>query len=243
MKLRALAFGAVALIAMAAGGVTVARYQADHDPRYADVVSIADAPTYQDPALLERAWALPVAALYRDGGYEYQANPSFCGPTSAANLMQSQGVDTDQRGVIVGSDVRPIFGILPGGVSLDTEAELVRDASGQPVTVLRDLTLETFRQHIAQANDTNRRYIINFHRGPLWGSGHGHFSPILGYLAEEDLVFVGDVNRDFQPFLVPTQRLYEAMDTIDSDGNLKRGLLLIDVSRPPRAASPQMEAP
>ena len=81
------------------------------------------------------------------------------------------------------------------------------------------------------------RYIINFHRGPLWGSGHGHFSPILGYLEAEDLVFVGDVNGDFQPFLVPTARLYEAMDTIDSDGNLKRGMLLIDVSQPPRRLS------
>ena len=243
MKLRALAFGALALVALATGGATVALYQADHDPRYANVVSIADAPTYQDPSLLERAWALPVAALYGDGGYEYQANPSFCGPASAANLMQSQGVVIDQRGVIAGSDVRPIFGVLPGGVSLDTEAELVRDASGQPVTVLRGLSLDEFRRHIARSNDTRFRYIVNFHRGPLWGSGHGHFSPILGYLAEEDLVFVGDVNRDFQPFLVPTARLYEAMDTIDSDGNLKRGLLLIDVFQPPRAASPQIEAP
>ena len=60
------------------------------------------------------------------------------------------------------------------------------------------------------------------------------FSPILGYLEAEDLVFVGDVNRDFQPFLVPASRLYEAMDTLDSDGNLKRGMLLIDVSAPPR---------
>jgi hypothetical protein len=234
MKLRAIAIGFVVFVALATGGVTFARYQADHDPRYADVVSIADAPTYQDPALLERAWALPVAALYRDGGYEYQANPSFCGPTSAANMLQSQGVDTDQRGVIAGTEVRPIFGLLPRGVSLNTEAELVRAASGQPVTVLRDLTLDEFRQHVAHANDTGVRYIINFHRGPLWGSGHGHFSPILGYLEAEDLVFVGDVNSEFQPFLVPTARLYEAMDTIDSDGNLKRGLLRIDASSPPR---------
>src|SRR5688572_6129139 len=234
MKLRTIGVAFLALAALAVGGVTVARYQADHDPRYAGVVSIADAPTYQDPALFERAWALPVAALYRDGGYEYQTNPSFCGPTSAANMMQSQGVDTDQRRVIGGSGVRPIFGILPRGVSLNTEAELVRAASGQPVTVLRDLTLDEFRRHIARSNDTNVRYIINFHRAPLWGSGHGHFSPILGYLEAEDLVFVGDVNRDFQPFLVPASRLYEAMDTLDSDGNLKRGMLLVDVSAPPR---------
>jgi len=198
-----------------------------------------DAPTYQNPALLAPAWALPVATLYRDGGYEHQANPSFCGPTSAANMLQSQGVVTDQRAVLVGSDVRPIFGVLPNGVSLDAEAELVRDASGQSVTVLRGLTLDQFRRHMARSNDSTVRYIINFHRAPLWGQGHGHFSPVLGYLEAEDLVFVGDVNRDYQPFLVSTARLYEAMDTIDSDGNLKRGLLQIDATRPPRAASPQ----
>jgi hypothetical protein len=237
MKIRALAIGALAFVAVATGGATFALHQANNDPAYANVASIADAPTYQDPALLERAWALPVAALYREGGYEYQANPSFCGPTSAANMMQSQGVDADQRDVIEGSNVRPIFGILPRGVSLNTEADLVRTASGQPVEVLRGLTLEEFRQHMANSNNTSVRYIINFHRGPLWGSGHGHFSPILGYLEAEDLVFVGDVNGDFQPFLVPTARLYEAMDTIDSDGNLKRGMLLIDVSQPPRRLS------
>ncbi|MGE0595637.1 MAG: phytochelatin synthase family protein [Hyphomonadaceae bacterium] len=236
MKLRSIVIGFVALAAAAAaGGLSFVAYQADHDPQYASVVSIADAATYQDPTLIERAWALPVAALYREGGYEYQANPSFCGPASAANMMQSQGVDVDQRGVIEGSNVRPIFGLLPRGVSLNTEAELVRAASGQPVEVLRDLTLEQFRAHIAESNDPDVRYIINFHRGPLWGSGHGHFSPVLGYLADADLVFVGDVNDAFRPFLVPTARLFEAMDTIDSDGNLKRGLLRIDVSAPPRA--------
>jgi hypothetical protein len=237
MRTRAFAVGVLAFVALAVGGATFALHKADSDLSYANVVSIADAPAYQDPDLIERAWALPVAALYREGGYEYQANPSFCGPTSAANMIQSQGVDTDQREVIQGSNVRPIFGILPRGVSLNTEADLVRTASGQPVEVLRDLSLDEFRRHMANSNNTSVRYIINFHRGPLWGRGHGHFSPILGYLEAEDLVFVGDVNRAFQPFLVPTARLYEAMDTLDSDGNLRRGMLLIDVSQPPRDMS------
>lgn len=236
MRRRAIAFGFAAFMAFGLGGLAFTQYRTDHDPRYADVISIAEAASYQDPALLARAWALPVAALYLDGGYEYQANPSFCGPTSAANLLRSQGMAATQRAVLAGTDVRPVFGLLLGGVTLDEEAQLLR-AAGQSVTVLRDLTLDEFRAHVARANDTSVRYIVNFHRGPLWGSGHGHFSPILGYLVAEDLVFVGDVNAYFQPFLVPTARLYEAMDTIDSDGNLKRGLLLVEISSPPDAAA------
>ncbi|HXZ17352.1 MAG TPA: phytochelatin synthase family protein, partial [Roseiarcus sp.] len=54
------------------------------------------------------------------------------------------------------------------------------------------------------------------------------FSPVLGYIADQDLVFVGDVNAKFKPWLVPTQRLYDAQNTIDSDSGLKRGVLEIE---------------
>ena len=39
-------------------------------------------------------------------------------------------------------------------------------------------------------------------------------------------MFVLDVNRNFQPWLVERARLYEAMNTFD--GSKKRGLLLIE---------------
>lgn len=197
---------------------------------YASAVSIAATQTYQDAALIARAWTLPVAAAYARSPYEYQANPSFCGPTSIANLLRSHGAAADQRSVIAGSDVRPLFGILPRGLTLDQEAELLRHATGRRVAVLRDLDLAAFRAELARSNDPATRYIINFHRGPLFGEGHGHFSPVLGYLTEEDLVFVGDVNRDFQPFLVSAERLHAAMDTFDSDAGQKRGLLRLEAS-------------
>ena len=83
---------------------------------------------------------------------------------------------------------------------------------------------------MAHANDASRRYVVNFNRGPLFGRGHGHHSPILGYLAEQDLVFVGDVNRDFGgPWLVKSARLYEAMDTTDGTSGKKRGLIVMEV--------------
>jgi hypothetical protein len=68
--------------------------------------------------------------------------------------------------------------------------------------------------------------VINFSRKPIFGGGGGHHSPVAGYLEPEDLVFVLDVNRAFQPWLIPRTRLFAAMDTLD--GERKRGLLRIE---------------
>jgi len=224
--LRNILIGAITIVALGGAGAAWTIYRADHDPRYANVISIADAPSYQDPALLARAWALPVAAAYRYDGFEYQANPSFCGPTSAANVAQSLGAEVTQTTVLRGTSIKPFLGFVPG-ITLDQEAEILRVATGRRVEILRDLDLATFRTHLAQANDPSVRYVVNFNRAALWGEGHGHISPILGYLPEEDLVFVGDVNARFQPFLVPSERLLEAMNTTDTSTGRSRGLLRI----------------
>jgi hypothetical protein len=92
--------------------------------------------------------------------------------------------------------------------------------------VLRDLSPDEFREHLRHSNDPGRRYVVNFTRKPIFGAGHGHHSPIGGYLEAEDLVFVLDVNEDFKPWLVERSRLYAAMDTLD--GAKKRGLILIE---------------
>jgi hypothetical protein len=62
----------------------------------------------------------------------------------------------------------------------------------------------------------------------LFGKGVGHHSPIAAYLEPEDLVLVLDVNEAFGPWLVSTERLFAAMDTIDPSSGKKRGLLLLE---------------
>ena len=105
-------------------------------------------------------------------------------------------------------------------------AEVARTHTKRKVTILRDLTLEEFRDHMRKANDPARRYLVNFDRKPIFAAGAGHHSPIGGYLEAQDLVFVLDVNEDFGPWLIETPRLYAAMNTMD--GDKKRGLLLIE---------------
>ena len=194
---------------------------------YAHIVSIKGAREYQDPALLEKAWSLPVATLYRSG-IDFQRNASVCGPTSIVNVLRSLHQPGDQTTILEGTGISTVMGYLPGGVTLDQLAEIANRKVGRKVTALRDLDLAGFREQLRLANDPSRRYVVNFTRGPLFGTGGGHHSPIAGYLLDEDLVLVLDVNEKYGPWLVKSERLYEAMNTLDTGARRKRGLLLIE---------------
>jgi hypothetical protein len=194
---------------------------------YSHVTSIKTTHEYQDPALMAKAWALPVAAQYRSE-LDFQNNGSFCGPTSVVNVMHSLRLAGDQSTVLAGTGVSTFLGFLPGGVTLDQLADIARTRLGKKVTVLRDLDLPAFREHVRQSNDPSRRYIVNFTRGPLFGTGGGHHSPIAGYLTDEDLVLVIDVNKKYGPWLVKPERLYEAVNVVDRSSGKKRGLLLVE---------------
>jgi hypothetical protein len=195
-------------------------------PRF-DVPSIAATPQYQDRSLLDRAWALPVAATF-ERHVVSQTNGSVCGPSSVANILRSLGAsDISQAKVIDGSGYCWTGACIPG-LTLDELADLAQKRTSKKVTVVRDLTLDELRAHLKRSNDRSRRYLINFHRGLLFGKGTGHHSPIAGYLEAEDLVLVLDVNDKFGPWLVSSERLFRAMDSIDSSSGKKRGLLVFE---------------
>jgi hypothetical protein len=198
------------------------------DSSYAHVATIERTITFRDAALLAEAERLPVARSYLSH-FEYQHNGSVCGPTSAADLLHSIGHDQSQEQVMTEAGVRSVFGYVIPGLTLDQEEALLGKATGEPVTLFRDLDLKAFRSYLARSNDPALRFIVNFHREPMFGRGEGHFSPILGYLQRRDLVLVGDVNRSYGIYLVSSQRLFDAMNTIDSITGKKRGLLMVTV--------------
>jgi hypothetical protein len=158
----------------------------------------------------------------------FQQNVSVCGPTSIVNVLHSLHEPGDQSTVLEGTGISTVFGYLPEGVTLDQLAAIARQKLGGRVTVLRDLDLASFRVELSHANDLSRRYVVNFTRGPLFGVGGGHHSPIAAYLVDEDLVLVLDVNKAYGPWLVKSKRLYDAMNTVDTKAHKKRGLLLFD---------------
>ena len=85
-------------------------------------------------------------------------------------------------------------GACLGGLTLDELAEVTRPKTSKKVTIVRDIGIDELRAHLRRSNDATRRYLINFHRGLLFGKGVGHHSPIGGYLPAEDLALVLDVN-------------------------------------------------
>ena len=190
------------------------------------VESIRSTRAYQDPALLARAWSLPAAQHLRHG-FTYQTNGSKCGPASLANVFRSLGEDVDEDAVLKGTGLC-WTGICFDGLTLDQLAEVARHDGKRKVSVLRGLGYDAFKNELRRANDSRRRYIVNLDRGPLFGKGGGHHSPIGGYLEQEDLVFVLDVNRQYKPWLVDAHRLYESMSGVDSTRGATRGLLLIE---------------
>ena len=97
---------------------------------YSRVTSIKSTREYQDPALLAKAWALPVAAKYHSE-IDFQGNGSFCGPTSLVNVMRSLGLGGDQRTVLAGTDVSTFLGFLPGGITLDRLPTVAEQRLGQ----------------------------------------------------------------------------------------------------------------
>jgi hypothetical protein len=159
-------------------------------------------PRYQHPDLLAKALALPVAKLYLP--LWSQSFTSICGPTSVANVLRSMSVATRKN------PFRP-FGLRP--MSLD---QLVSESgevmpAGWQARAVRPRTLEDLRAELRASNDESRRYVSNFDRRSLFGAGGGHHSPLGGFLEDEDLVLVLDVNARFGPWLVEPNRLLAAM--------------------------------
>jgi hypothetical protein len=177
------------------------------------------------PELIERAWHLPVAATFHEY-VNWQSNGSRCGPAAVANAYRSLGEAASTEGKVLAGTGRCWTGVCILGLTLDELAEVARANTSRKVTVLRDLSEDQFLEHLRRSNDPDRRYIVNFNRAQIFGAGVGHHSPIGGYLEAEDLVFVLDVNSDYQPWLVERKRLFAAVNTFD--GNKKRGLLLIE---------------
>lgn len=210
------------LVLLLLGGGLLA-LRASFGPQHFDVTSIATLPPYQNAALLAEAWALPVAKTY-PRPLVSQDNPTTCGPAALANVQRSLGATA--ASIAEAADaVGCTLGLCLGGRTLDELARGAELLTRKKVLVLRDLTLFQFRDELRLSNGPPFRHVINFQRGQLFGDGGGHHSPIGGYLEDRDLVLVLDVNAQSGAYLVPAERLFLAMDSVDPSTGKKRGLL------------------
>lgn len=216
---RGLFFGIIGSAGLVAGALFVFVGQTKVSPE------AIQSSVIRSPDLVDRAWKLPVAATF-GMDLTWQTNASRCGPASIANAFRSVGEEETTEAEVLDGTGMCWTGLCIIGLTLDELAELAQMKTERKVSVLRDLTAEQFHEHMKRANDPGRRYVINFARMTIFGSGSGHHSPIGGYLEAEDMVFVLDVNENYRPWLIERERLFLAMDTLD--GDKKRGLLLIE---------------
>ena len=121
-------------------------------PEVYDVVSIKTLDGYQNEAMLQQAWALPVAQTYGPSELQYQPKVSYCGPTSLANVESSLGQSETPATILDGSGYCWSGQCIPG-LTLDELAEIAREQTEREVTVIRDITLDQFREHMRQTND------------------------------------------------------------------------------------------
>jgi MoxR-like ATPase len=140
---------------------------------------------------------------------EWQSNGSVCGPASVANVARSLGREASESTVLEGSGLC-WTGFCMGGLTLEELAGLARRASGRRATVLRDLSVEALRAELARSNDPSVHYIVNFHRGPLFGQGGDEInrapakvqSALLEVMAERQVSIGGVTHPLPDPFLV-----------------------------------------
>ena len=216
--------------------------------------SIKSDPRYQDPDLLAKAAQLPVARRYLRGQWQnvvFQPREGYCGHASVYTVLLSLSDSEPKMGPSVPVVSFPMFPrpFVVDNLAVLLEQELrARAIPFRDVAVIRHvdcsstscsaLTLEEFRQRLRETNDPHYRFIANFLRSPLFycdsGNGMqfrklfgGHFSPIAGYLEDEDLALVLDVNRKFGFWLVPAPRLYEACCARDFSSGRARGLIRV----------------
>ncbi|TDH71750.1 hypothetical protein CCR75_001096 [Bremia lactucae] len=93
----------------------------------------------------------------------------------------------------------------------------------------KDFTLEHFRDIVKRSCATSSEIVVlNYSRKVLGQTGDGHFSPIGGYHAQEDMVLLMDVARfKYPPHWVKLSRMFESMQLVDPAMNLPRGLVVL----------------
>lgn len=186
--------------------------------------------------------------------YVPQHNEKACGVASSVMvlnaLFSAERVYADSKNVDVDeiSKMAPAFkknsGSKGKGFTLDqlgeTLTKLLENAEGGPYTVTverfdgKDSKAELARlKKLLTSNEKNPGdYIIaNFLQSVLTGDPEGsvgHIAPIGAFDAAKKRVLIMDPDRKYyQPYWVPFEKLFDAVNTTDPGPGKKRGLIVV----------------
>jgi hypothetical protein len=195
--------------------------------------------TYQDPVLIQKVLDSVVAKAYIKGGLEYQLREGYCSSATIRCMLKSipalsvESVPLVEGGSSIPSIVRGKIDSAAKGL---TRSTVVYGSEGYNI----------FQSQLRKVNSARYRVCVNFLRSPMfgvltpsWAPFHwllvlfgGHFSPVIAYLEEEDLVAIFDVNHTYNGiYLVRSQRLFDAINTPDLSVGKRtvRGLIVTEL--------------
>ncbi|CAL4978497.1 unnamed protein product [Urochloa decumbens] len=170
--------------------------------------------------------------------FQTQSEPAFCGLASLAVVLNALAIDPGRRwkGPWRWFDesmldcCEPLDKIKAHGITFGKVACLAH-CSGADVRPFRanQVTVDDLRRHLIHCTSSRDCHLIaSYHRRHLKQTGTGHFSPIGGYHAGQDMALILDVACfKYPPHWVPLALLWEAMNTIDESTGLLRGFMLI----------------
>lgn len=202
----------------------------------------ADATEFSSPAG-RRLFAEALAAGGLDGyfplaeQFHTQAEPAFCGLGSLVVALNALAIDPGRswKGPWrwFSEDLLDccvsLEEVRRRGLDLDEVTCLAR-CNGAAVELHRPETsdLATWRESLNAAARGDGVVIASYNRSDLDQTGAGHFSPIGGYHAAQDLVLVLDVARfKYPPHWIPAERLWRAMHAIDPTTGRSRGWIVL----------------
>lgn len=202
-----------------------------------------------------------------------QPRPGFCGIATLNSSLRSFGgksgagdnapylkLHTKPRYVTLEEMVKLVEMVI--GKTSDVESKWEKGGGGS-VDSMQVIgcyaSLEQFKAALRQLSHPTQpaRIMAIYHRSPLFFCSEGrslksklasfamvHWSPVLAYLEEEDLVLVMDVNHTYGPkgYLLPTERFYDSVNTRDIFNGNYHGLVLMRPP-PPKGELPLLTTP
>ena len=189
---------------------------------------------YKNKHLLAKIWNSVSGQLYLKGGLEYQANVGYCPAATTRCILRSipSHIPIAIPPMVSSSSLPPKVAAAIDNASTLTKTTVIYGNEGY----------EAFLSAIKLSNNPKYRVAVNYLRSALYGItlpflhnillGYigGHFSPVIGYLPDQDLVAIFDVNHNYGVFLVDTKRLYDAVNTYDIMSKTTRGLVLTEIT-------------
>ncbi|KAJ3323457.1 hypothetical protein HDV06_001734 [Boothiomyces sp. JEL0866] len=167
-----------------------------------------------------------------------QSEPAFCGLSSLCMVLNALGVDPlrQWKGVWRWYDesmldcCRPLDQVIVNGITLPEFSCLARCNGLESAYKRADQTTkETFLNDLKSSCKTpGEVMVVSYCRKTLGQTGDGHFSPVGGYNAENNMVLILDVARFKYPsYWVPFDILWESLFPLDSETQKPRGYSIL----------------